>query len=71
MYHLQENAQVKHISIPETTRILVTSDIHGNLPFLKGLLARAEFTADDVLILVGDILEKGAQSLDPLVSLKV
>lgn len=47
-------------------RVLAVSDIHGNLPFLKGVLAKAKFCPDDVLILVGDLLEKGQESLGVL-----
>lgn len=47
-------------------RVLAISDIHGNLPFLKGVLEKAKFSADDVLILVGDLLEKGEDSLATL-----
>lgn len=47
-------------------RVLAVSDIHGNLPFLKGVLAKAGFSTDDVLILVGDLFEKGAESLGVL-----
>ena len=47
-------------------RVIAISDIHGNLPFLKGLLERVALTPDDVLILVGDLLEKGRDSLATL-----
>lgn len=47
-------------------RVLAISDIHGNLPFLKETLKKACFTPADVLILVGDLLEKGGDSLGVL-----
>ena len=47
-------------------RVVAISDVHGNLPFLKGLLERVALTPDDVLILVGDLLEKGRDSLATL-----
>lgn len=47
-------------------RVLAVSDIHGNLPFLKGLLEQAAFSPADVLILDGDLLEKGNESLATL-----
>ena len=47
-------------------RILAVSDIHGNLPYLKGLLERVDFGPEDELIVVGDFLEKGPSSLDTL-----
>ena len=47
-------------------RVLAISDIHGNLPFLKGVLEKAKFTPEDVLVLVGDLFEKGEESLKVL-----
>lgn len=49
--------------IPPGRRVLAVSDIHGNLPFLKGVLEKAAFSRDDALVLVGDLLEKGTDSL--------
>lgn len=59
-------AQVIRPHIPPGRRVIAVSDVHGNLPFLKGLLEQVRFTPDDVLIIVGDLLEKGYQSLDTL-----
>ena len=59
-------ARIQHVTLPQDRRILVVSDVHGNLPYLRGLLEKARFTPDDVLILAGDLLEKGPQSLDTL-----
>ena len=47
-------------------RIVAISDIHGNLSFLKGLLKKIGFSRADILVLVGDMIEKGRQSLDTL-----
>lgn len=47
-------------------RILVTSDIHGNLGHLDGLLKKADFGKNDILVVVGDTLEKGPESLNTL-----
>ena len=44
-------------------RVLAVSDVHGNLPFFKGALAQVGFSAADVLVIVGDLLEKGTESL--------
>ena len=44
-------------------RILAVSDIHGNLPFFRGLLQKVRFTPEDILVLDGDMLEKGRDSL--------
>ncbi len=57
---------VKKITIPPERRILVISDIHGNLPLLQGLLQKVAFSTDDILILLGDMIEKGPDSLATL-----
>lgn len=47
-------------------RIIAISDIHANLPYLKGLLDKVGFCGDDELIINGDFLEKGRYNLDTL-----
>lgn len=42
------------------------SDIHGNLPLLKGVLAKAGFCGNDVLIVLGDMVERSETSLETL-----
>ena len=59
-------ATVIRPAIGPCRRVVAVSDIHGNLPFLKGLLERVALTPDDVLVLVGDLLEKGRDSLATL-----
>ena len=54
------------MDIPRGKRILVTSDILGHVEHLQNVLRLAEFHADDVLVIVGDILEKGPDSLAAL-----
>ena len=44
-------------------RIIAVSDIHGNLPFFRGLMEQVGLTRRDILVLVGDVLEKGRESL--------
>lgn len=44
-------------------RIIAVSDIHGNLSFFQHLMEQVALTPDDILILVGDMIEKGADSL--------
>ena len=60
---MTERARIESLALPPGRRILVMSDIHGNLPYFEGLLEQVSFCAEDVLILDGDLLEKGAQSL--------
>ena len=45
------------------SRILVTSDIHGNIERLNALLERVGFGGDDFLVVVGDLIEKGPHCL--------
>ena len=59
-------AVVRPIPFPQSGRLLAVSDVHGNLPWLKGLLDKVGFTPDDALVLVGDLVEKGPDSLATL-----
>lgn len=59
-------ATVIRPAIEPGRRVIAISDIHGNLSFLKALLKQVALTPDDVLILVGDLLEKGRDSLATL-----
>ena len=60
------NTRIQRVQLPDERRILMISDIHGHADGLRALLAKAEFCADDVLIIVGDLVEKGPQSLETL-----
>lgn len=57
---------VKHIKLPADRRVFAISDVHGNLDYLKGLLEKISFSQDDILILLGDLIEKGPQSIETL-----
>ena len=59
-------ATVIRPAIKPGRRVVAISDIHGNLAFLKGILKEVKLSRDDVLILVGDLLEKGWDSLATL-----
>ena len=59
-------AVVHGIDLPARGRLLAVSDVHGNLPWLRGLLERARFSSEDALVLVGDLVEKGPESLATL-----
>lgn len=56
-------ATVQHIALGKYARVLAVSDIHGNLASLKGLLQKVGFCSRDALVLVGDLIEKGPDSL--------
>ena len=57
---------VRQIDLPAHKRVFAVSDVHGNLDYLKGLLSKISFSADDILILLGDLIEKGPRSLETL-----
>ena len=59
-------AAVLRPEIESGRRVLVVSDIHGNLPYFHGVLEKAGFSGDDLLVIDGDFLEKGAESLKTL-----
>ncbi|MGE4277538.1 MAG: metallophosphoesterase, partial [Lawsonibacter sp.] len=61
-----DRALVIHPKFPAGRRIIAVSDIHGNLPFFRSLMSKVALTPDDVLVLVGDMLEKGQHSLELL-----
>lgn len=44
-------------------RVLITSDVHGNLELFKKMLKEMNFTKNDVLIINGDMAEKGPDSI--------
>ena len=62
----ENKARIEHLSVAPQRRILVIADVHGNLPYLHGVLDKAGFGGDDLVIFDGDFLEKGARSLDTL-----
>ncbi len=55
--------RIMHYAPPPGRRLLVISDIHGNVPYFEGVLRKAGFSDRDELIIDGDFLEKGAESL--------
>lgn len=57
---------VKHIDLPADRRVFAVSDVHGNLDYLKGLLDKISFSQDDVLLILGDLIEKGPQNIETL-----
>ncbi len=60
---MDRKASVIRADFPAGRRVLAISDIHGNLAFLKELLRAAGYTGADILVLVGDLVEKGPDSL--------
>lgn len=60
------NTTLENVSFPDHRRILIISDIHGHADGLRSILEKARFGASDILIILGDLIEKGFQSLDTL-----
>ena len=54
--------QIEHMEI-EKRQAILTSDIHGHLFYLKKVLEKAHFSDEDILIIIGDIIEKGLKAL--------
>ena len=63
---MDPRAIVHHASFSPGRRVIAVSDIHGNLPFFLGLMEKISLTSDDILVLDGDMLEKGQHSLSLL-----
>lgn len=57
---------VQRIALPDNRRILAISDVHGHASGLRSVLEKAGFCERDVLIIVGDLVEKGPESLAAL-----
>ena len=60
------NTTLRRVSFPDGRRILMLSDIHAHADGLRAILNQAAFSQDDILVIVGDLIEKGPQSLDAL-----
>jgi len=56
-------ATVLRRQVPKGSRVIAVSDIHGNLLFFQGLMKKLKLNQSDILVIVGDILEKGEESL--------
>lgn len=59
------NARIQRLDT-RARRIIAVSDIHANMPYFKGLLEKVDFSENDELIIDGDFLEKGQNSLETL-----
>lgn len=57
---------IQRVTLPDNRRILMLSDVHGHVQGLQSVLQQAAFSPEDVLIIVGDMVEKGPQSLETL-----
>ena len=58
------NTVIRYTDFAPHSRILVVSDIHGHAEWLRRLLAKTNYRpGEDYLILLGDLIEKGNDSL--------
>lgn len=57
------DTRIERIKVNKTGRIVAVSDIHGCMTYLDGLLKKIGFSDEDTLIIVGDMIEKGPESL--------
>lgn len=55
--------KIQKVEIEKNKRIIAVSDIHGMDHYLEGVLQKVQYTPDDVLVIVGDMIEKGDESL--------
>ncbi|HDR7914669.1 TPA: metallophosphoesterase [Bacillus wiedmannii] len=55
--------KIKKLSIPNDGRVIIISDIHGELDLFKELLHKVNFKDEDYLIINGDLCEKGRNSI--------
>lgn len=63
---IKPTTKIENINVEAGKRILVTSDIHGHFSCFRKVLEAAEFCDDDLLFIVGDMIEKGPESLKTL-----
>lgn len=57
---------VKRLEVQEGRRLIAVSDVHAHPHLLVGLLQKVQFSGGDLLILVGDLLARGPDSLGAL-----
>ena len=54
---------VRELKLDKNRRVIITSDIHANLPLFQELLEKVNYTPEDYLFINGDLCEKGPDSL--------
>lgn len=54
---------IQTTTLNSSKRMVVMSDIHGELELFKKALAHVNYSDEDILIIVGDVCEKGSNSL--------
>jgi protein phosphatase len=54
------------MDLAKGTRLIAVSDLHGHVSLLRRMLEKLAFSKEDVLVVVGDILERGPNGLETL-----
>ncbi|WP_339253959.1 metallophosphoesterase [Sporosarcina sp. FSL W8-0480] len=54
---------VRELKLERDRRVIITSDVHANLPLFQRLLEKVNYTSNDYLFINGDLCEKGTDSL--------
>jgi len=65
-----EYAVVRRVCFKEYERVIAVSDLHGDYTGFEAMLRHIDFSAKDALVIVGDILERGCESLKLLKRVK-
>ena len=60
------NRHIVDMKVTPGRRIIAISDIHAHLEVFQRLLKKVNFSDDDLLVIVGDVIEGGPQSLASL-----
>ncbi len=55
--------RIQKVDVDRDTRIIAVSDVHGTVDYLQGVLKKVDYTPRDILVIVGDLIEKGPESL--------
>ena len=56
-------SRIERLGASPGQRLIVVSDIHGQLDCLVQLLEKTGYGGDDILVVIGDLIEKGPDSL--------
>lgn len=59
----KKKTSVLNLHLNLNRRLVFVSDIHGDLKLLKEGLAKIKFNKEDILFVIGDIIEKGEENL--------
>ncbi len=62
----KKKTSVLHLNLNPNSRFLFISDIHADKELFKMALDKADFKDDDVLFIIGDVIEKGENNLELL-----